>query len=44
MVEYYTEFFRDFELRLQNCFNFISIWMLVEGTKGVFHIGLVFCR
>ena len=32
------------EEQLKNCFSFITTWMLSFPQRGIFHLGLVFCR
>ena len=30
--------------QLTNCTIFLTIWMASIGSRGIFHIGLIFCR
>ena len=32
------------EQQLKNCFSFITTWMFSFPHRGIFHLGLVFCR
>ena len=34
----------DPELQLNNCINFLTVWFFTSAQRGVYHVGLVFCR
>ena len=34
----------DSEKQIQNCVNLITVWMLTFPQRGIFHVGIVFCR
>ena len=37
-------FFRPRTEQLTNCTIYLTLWMASMGSRGIFHIGLIFCR